>query len=174
MVVKDLKISLRTKLTLSHVATALICVALISLFSNILLERRFQDYIKSNQEKKNKELVSLFYNNYKSNERWNTDSIQDIGIYALEQGMIVEVRDQSGNIIWNAMSYNNGWCNQMLEHMANDMYSRYPNWEGKLEQVNYPIFHEGKRSAVLMSDTMVLFILTIMIWHLSAHLIVYL
>lgn len=145
MVVKDLKISLRTKLTLSHVATALICVALISLFSNILLERRFQDYIKSNQEKKNKELVSLFYNNYKSNERWNTDSIQDIGIYALEQGMIVEVRDQSGNIIWNAMSYNNGWCNQMLEHMANDMYSRYPNWEGKLEQVNYPIFHEGEK-----------------------------
>ncbi|HNU80177.1 MAG TPA: two-component sensor histidine kinase, partial [Bacillota bacterium] len=137
-----MKVSLRTKLTLSHVATALICVALISLFSNILLERHFQDYIRSNQEKRNKELVSLFSSNYQSNGQWNAESVQDIGIYALEQGMIVEVRDQSGSIIWNAMSYNNGLCNRMLNHMANNMYSRYPNWEGKLVQVSYPVFYK--------------------------------
>jgi len=145
LAVRDLKVSLRTKLTLSHVATALICVALISLFSNILLERHFQDYIRSNQEKRNKELVSLFSSNYQSNGQWNAESVQDIGIYALEQGMIVEVRDKSGNIIWNAMSYNNGWCNRMLDHMASNMFSRYPNWEGKLVQVSYPVFYKGEK-----------------------------
>ncbi|MEA4849312.1 MAG: ATP-binding protein [Clostridiaceae bacterium] len=140
-----MKVSLRTKLTFSHVATALICVALISFFSNMLLERNFQDYIKSNQEKRNKELVSLFSNSYQSNEQWDPGSIQDIGVYALEQGMIVEVRDQSGNIIWDAVSYNNGWCNQMLAHMAENMYSRYPNWEGEVIQASYPVFYKEEK-----------------------------
>ncbi len=138
-----MKISLRTKLTLSHVATALICVALISFFSNILLERHFQDYIKANQEKRNKEMVSFFSNNYQRNGQWDAESIQDIGIYALEQGMIVEVRDLSGNTVWNAMTYNNGWCNQMLSHLTENMYTRYPNWEGKLIQTSYPVFYKG-------------------------------
>ncbi|KUO76893.1 MAG: histidine kinase [Clostridia bacterium BRH_c25] len=138
-----MKVSLRTKLTLSHVATALICVALISFFSNILLERYFQDYIKSNQEKRNKELVSLFFNNYQRNEYWDAESIQDIGIYALEQGIIVEVKDLSGSSVWDAMTYNNGWCNQMISHMTENMYSRYPNWEGKLIQTSYPVFFKG-------------------------------
>jgi signal transduction histidine kinase len=138
-----MKISLRTKLTLSHVATALICVALISLFSNILLERYFQDYIKSNQEKRNKELVSLFSSNYQRNGLWDAESIQDIGIYALEQGVIVEVRDLSGSIVWDAMTYNNGWCNQMISHMTENMYSRYPGWKGKLIQTSYPVFYKG-------------------------------
>jgi len=143
LVVSDMKVSLRTKLTLSHVATALICVALISFFSNILLERYFQDYIKSNQEKRNKELVSLFFNNYQRNEYWDAESIQDIGIYALEQGIIVEVKDLSGSSVWDAMTYNNGWCNQMISHMTENMYSRYPNWEGKLIQTSYPVFFKG-------------------------------
>jgi signal transduction histidine kinase len=137
-----MKVSLRTKLTLSHVATALICVALISFFSNILLERHFQDYIKSNQEKKNKELVSLFSYNYQRNEQWDVKSVQDIGIYALEQGMIIEVKDSTGSAVWNATTYNNGFCEQMLAHMNHNMYSRYPNWKGELIKTSYPVFYK--------------------------------
>lgn len=140
-----MKVTLRTKLTLSHVATALICVALISFFSNILLERHFQDYIKSNQEKRNEELISLFTNNYQRNGQWDTESVEDIGVYALEQGMIVQVRDSSGSVVWDAMTYNNGWCNEMLAHMTENMYSRYPNWEGELVQASYPVHYGGKQ-----------------------------
>ncbi|HYE84471.1 MAG TPA: HAMP domain-containing sensor histidine kinase [Clostridia bacterium] len=138
-----MKVTLRTKLTLSHVTTALICVALISFFSNILLERYFQDYVKSNQEKKNKEVVSLFSYNYQRNEQWDAKSVQDIGVYALERGMIVEVKDLSGSTIWDAMSYNNGWCEEMLTHMTQNMYSRYPNWKGELIETSYPVFYKG-------------------------------
>lgn len=138
-----MKISLRTKLTLSHVATAMICVALISFFSNTLLERHFQDYVKSNQEKRNKGLVSLLSNNYQRNEKWDVENIQDIGIYALEQGMIIEVKDIAGRNVWDAMTYNNGWCNQMIAHLTKNMYSRYPNWKGRLIQTSYPVFYKG-------------------------------
>lgn len=140
-----MKVSLRTKLALSHVATALICVALISCFSNILLEKHFQNYIKSNQDKRNKEIVSLFANAYQHNEHWDAESIQDIGVYALEQGMIVEVKDQSGSNVWDATSYNNGWCNQMISHIIKNMYSRYPNWEGKQIKISYPVFYKGRQ-----------------------------
>lgn len=138
-----MKVSLRTKLTLSHISTALICVALISIFSNIILERYFQDYVKSNQEKKNTEVVSLFSYNYERNEQWDVESLQDIGIYALERGMIVDVKDSSGNTVWDAMTYNNGWCEQMLAHMTQNMYSRYPNWKGELVSTSYPVFYKS-------------------------------
>lgn len=138
-----MKFTLRTKLTLSYVATALICVSLISFFSNILLERHFQDYVKSNQEKKNKEVVSLISNSYQRNEKWDAKSVEDIGTYALERGMIIEIKDSSGNTIWDALLYNNGWCEQMLSHMTQNMFSRYPNWKGELIETSYPVFYKG-------------------------------
>lgn len=140
-----MKFTLRAKLTLSHVATALICVALISFFSNILLERYFQEYVRTNQEKKNKEVVSLFSYNYQRSERWDPTSVEDIGVSALERGMIVRIKDSSGNTVWDAMSYNNGLCEQMLSHMTQNMYSRYPNWEGELVETSYPIFNKGEQ-----------------------------
>lgn len=140
-----MQFSIRTKLTLSHIATALICVALISVFSNMLLEKHFQDYVKSNQEKRNKELVSLFSNNYQRNGQWDKESLQDIGTYALEQGMIVQVKDISGSNVWDAMTYNNGSSDQTITHITENMYNRYPNWEGKLIQVSYPVFDKGNQ-----------------------------
>lgn len=140
-----MKFTLRTKLTLSHVVAALICVALISFFSNILMERYFQDYVKSNQEKENNEVVSLITYSYQRSGNWDVRNIEDIGIYALERGMLVEIKDSSGNTIWNAVSYNNGWCERMLYHMSQNMFSRYPDWEGGLFESSYPIIYGGEK-----------------------------
>ncbi|MCM8900292.1 HAMP domain-containing protein [Caldicoprobacter algeriensis] len=134
-----MKYSLRTKLSLSYVSVVIVCVFLTSVLTNLFLEKQFKEYVIENQERKNKEIVFLISQQYKPGGRWNTDVIENIGINALEQGMIIKVVDSGGKVIWDAMTHNNGLCQQMLEHMARNMASRYPNWEGGYVEDKYPV-----------------------------------
>lgn len=134
-----MKYSLRTKLSLSYVSVALISVLLISVLTNFLLEKHFKEYVIQNQERKNREIVSLISQQYKPDGGWDAHVIENIGINALEQGMIIRVVDSSGRAIWDATVHNNGLCQQMIAHMARNMSSRYPNWKGGYAENKYPV-----------------------------------
>ncbi len=134
-----MKYSLRTKLSLSYISVALICVLLISILTNLSLEKHFSEYIIENQERKNKEVSFLISQQYKTGGEWDKDSIENICINALEQGMIIKVVDSSEKVIWDARLHNNDLCEQMIDHMARNMSSRYPNWKGQYVEDKYPI-----------------------------------
>ncbi len=140
-----MKSSLRTKLTVTYVSIALLCVGLISILSNVLMENQFRQYIIQNQETKNENLVQSIASQYKDDGSWHSDVIQGLGINALEQGMIVKVMNHKNNTVWDAQCYNNGMCQRMIFHMSENMYSRYPNWKGEYVEKSYPIFIEGKQ-----------------------------
>jgi two-component system sensor histidine kinase BaeS len=115
-------------------------VALISLFINVFLQNQFKDYIIKQQQQKNNELVSLVEKQYNaSNGSFNKSVIENIGVNALEQGIIMKVKDDAGKTVWDATIHNNGLCVQMLTHMSNNMLSHYPNFKGGYVQTNYPI-----------------------------------
>jgi signal transduction histidine kinase len=130
-------ISLRWKLSLSYVLVAISVVCLVSLAANFLLERQFRDYVKERQEERNRQTVALLARQYQAPGVWKETTVQAIGINALEQGMIVKVRDAGGEVIWDATRHNNGLCQQMLSHMARNMSSRYPNWNGGYTVARY-------------------------------------
>ncbi|SKB00491.1 Signal transduction histidine kinase [Caloramator quimbayensis] len=134
-----MKYRLKTKLSLSYIFIALVCILLISVFTNLYLEKNFKDYIIQNQKRKNNEIVSLIKEQYKEDGKWDTRVIENIGINALEQGMIIRVVDATGKVIWDATVHNNGMCQQMISHMANNMNSRYPNWKGGYVENTYKI-----------------------------------
>lgn len=138
-----MKYSLRNRLSLSYIVIAMICVTLISIIANLSLENQFRAYVKNNQEKRNKDIVSLISQQYHKGDGWNRDVIQDIGINALENGMIISVLDTEDKVVWNATEYNNGMCEQMLMHMTHNMSSRYPNWKGEFATSAYPVVSEG-------------------------------
>lgn len=132
-----MKYSLRNRLTLSYILISMVCVFLISIIASISLESLFRSYVKVNQGEKNQNIVNLISQQYKAGTGWNKDVIQDVGINALENGMIVSVSDTKGNLIWDATKYNSGMCEQMMVNMAHNMSSRYPNWKGEFTTVNY-------------------------------------
>jgi len=138
-----MKYSLRTKLTLTYILVAAVCVFLISIISNIYLDKYFQDYIIKSQAKKNNEIVTLITQQYDDSGKWNIYSIQSIGINALENGRIIKVQDADGRVIWDAMRYNTVMCHSMMASVEYNMYSRYPNWEGEYVKDSYPIVHNG-------------------------------
>lgn len=134
--------SLRTKLILSYILIATICVFLISLISNLYLDKHFKDYIINNQGKKNSEIVNMVSQQYNETKGWDKYSIQGIGVGALENGLIIKVKDKDDFIVWDAMLYNNGMCETMMSQMAENMYSRYPNWKGEYIENSYPIKYQ--------------------------------
>lgn len=138
-----MKPSLRTKLTLSYVTVVLISVLLISITMNLLLDKHFKDYITQNQERKNLEIVSQITQLYTDRGTWDVASIEIVCINALEQGMIIKVLDSSKTTIWDAMLHDSELCEQMLAHMAENMRSRDPNWEGNYLEKTYPIVRGG-------------------------------
>ncbi len=134
-----MKFSLRTKLSLSYVSIVLFSVLLISVITNLLLDKHFKDYITENQERKNKEIVFQVSQLYETGGKWHTEAIENICVNALKQGMIIKVVDSSDKIIWDARNHDNAQCERMLAHIAENMSSRYPNWEGKYVENVYPV-----------------------------------
>lgn len=134
-----MKFSLRTKLTLSYISVTLISVFLISIITNLLLDKHFKEYIIQNQARKNEEVASLISQQFKAEKGWNIDAIENICINALEQGMIIKVVDSSQKVIWDARLHDNALCGQMLSRMAQNMSNRYPNWEGGYVEDIYPV-----------------------------------
>jgi two-component system sensor histidine kinase BaeS len=117
----------------------LISVSLISVITNLLLDKHFKEYIIQNQARKNDEIASLIGQQYEVEKGWNLDVIEDICINALEQGMIIKVTDFSEKVIWDARLHDNSLCEQMISHMAQNMSKRYPDWDGRYVEDTYPI-----------------------------------
>lgn len=140
-----MKQSIRTKLTISYLAIAVLCVVLMGIFSNLYLESQFRSYVKANQEKRNLEIVATITHQYEMQQGFNKDIVQNIGVNALNDGLIVEVQDQEGNRIWSALAHNNGACQTMMMEIHNNMMSRYPNWKGEFKTVEYSIMSNFKR-----------------------------
>jgi hypothetical protein len=118
------KQSLRFKISLSYVLVALISVALISILTGVFIDKPFRDYVKHNQEQNIKEVTSSISRQYKSGGDWNMNVVETIGVNALEEGLIMKVKDNSGKIIWDATIHNNGMCQRIIEQMAQNVSKR--------------------------------------------------
>ena len=141
--------SLRTRLTLSYVLVALLCVLMVSVLANGVLESSFRRYVRDSQARQVQQVVAQIGTQYTGGAAsgapaadvgaWDDAGMTAIGMSALEQGMIVKVADRGGRTVWDATVHNNGLCVQMITHMAQNMASRYPNWRGSYTENAYPV-----------------------------------
>jgi len=132
-----MKYSLRTKLSFSYVAIILIGVAIVSILTNVILEKQFKEYIISQQDQNEMELALLVRQSYISEGKWDTEYLESVGMNALDSGMILKVLDSDGHIIWDTTVHNDGMCQQMLNSMRNNMQGRYGRAEGGYEEKTY-------------------------------------
>ena len=136
--------SLKRKLSFSYILVALICVVLISILANFFLEKQFKNYVIQTHEHTSQNIINSLVQQY-SSYGWNKDVIETTGINALENEIILTVKDLSGKTIWNATSYNNGMCQAMLDHMSKNMMKLYPNWKGSYKQDEYPLMKNSQK-----------------------------
>jgi len=136
---------LRSKLTLAFIFIATLLIVFTGVFGKWMLEDNFKNYVIQKQEKSNNDIVNLVSEQYMGDNLWNADVVENIGIRALEQGQIVKVNDISGKIVWDATMHNNGMCEQMLQHMSDNMSSKYPSFNGKYTVSSYPLISNSTK-----------------------------
>jgi signal transduction histidine kinase len=134
-----MRYSLRTKLSLSYVFVIVVCVLIVIVVSNALLETQFRSYVTAQQQREAQKNVSLISERYKETGSWDIPYIGNIGMNALESGMIIRVVDTDGAVVWDATTHNNGLCQQMLSNMNRNMQSRYMQWEGGYQEAEYDL-----------------------------------
>ncbi len=142
-------VSLRNKLASSYILLVLISVILIIILANLFLEKQFRNYVIKNQERRNRQLVTAISQQVNIQGEWHTQDIADLGINALEQGIILKVKDNNGRTIWDARAHNSGMCEQMITHMAENMLSRYPNWKGGYMETQYPVMRGFQKMGIV-------------------------
>lgn len=141
---------LKLKLSLSYALVALLLVALVSLFSNILLQQQFEQYVIRQQESKNAQAVAQVAALFDAGSgRFDGSGLDEVGMRALEDGLILKVADASGRTVWDAMMHNKGMCVRMLQSMADTMQTRYRNFEGAYEEKNYPVMVDAETAGTV-------------------------
>lgn len=135
-----MRYSLRTKLTISYIVVILICVAIISIAANTVFENQFRQYVIDQQEKQAAETVTMIEQRYQAVDTWDVFYLENIGMNALENGMILKVTDAENHLVWDAMVHNDGLCHQMLTNMQENMQGYFSEWEGGYEEKQYAIY----------------------------------
>lgn len=141
--------SLKSKLTLSYVMVIAICILMISGLTNFFLDKHFREYVNQNREVVNQAIVNQLANQYAKKGEWDYEDLEATGVQALENGMIIRVKDITGTSLWDATFHNNGMCQRIIEQMAQNVNRRYPFIKDSYKEIPYPVYYQLKKVGVV-------------------------
>lgn len=92
--------TIRKKLSILFVSCSVTSILLVSLFVNLTVFDKFNDYIKVNQDKSYKRIVSQFEEAYKRENKWSNDTAIELMHEAYMGNYCLTLKDKNKNIIW--------------------------------------------------------------------------
>jgi two-component system, OmpR family, sensor histidine kinase BaeS len=135
----DMKLSLKSKLSLAIALVVLLTVALISFLSNYFIQNQFKGYITNQQQKETKQIVDNISAQYDAEtDSWDVDMVHTIGMYALYDGYIVKVYNIAGRPVWDAEAGDMSLCTQVIGDISHRMMMEYPTIKGKYTTKSFP------------------------------------
>lgn len=136
--------TLRYKLTASYLLVTLIAFALIGVFANMILEKQFEQYVIKNLDEKNAAIVATLESRYTAwGGTWDVSGIENIGMSALGDGLIIRVSTEDGTVLWDAMTHNSGMCADLLQKMAENMKRQTTGFNGGYMEKKYELTVDG-------------------------------
>ncbi len=141
--------SIRSKLTLSYIFMFIAIIGITSLSAKAGLRKQFENYVMRRQEKQITEIIDLIRMKYQEDQKWDTSYLEIIGMNALQNGMIIVIKDDKDRNIWSAYEHNNGMCQAMIMNMRANMCSYSNKWNGEYQEKSYPIQNAGTQLGTL-------------------------
>ncbi|GHV46635.1 sensor histidine kinase [Synergistales bacterium] len=144
------KLSLKTQLSLNIAFVALLTVALISVVSNVFINRQFEAYVEKRQQQRIESILSDLNRQYDSaTNTWDTEFLHAIGMRALYDGYVVKVYGLRQEMLWDAEFHDMSACAQVMEDISQKMRERFPGSVGKFTVKNYDLKRNGQITAVV-------------------------
>ena len=121
---------LKHTLIIIFVILSLASTLIIGVFSNIFIKSKFNKYVMYSLDIKKEKILSDISIIYEQNNSFDQILIENVGMNALKEGLIIKVIDQNDETIWNARTHNNGMCDEILKKMSSSMHKLHPNFKG--------------------------------------------
>lgn len=135
---------LRAQLSAGFALIVLITVFLVSLVSNLCINREFEQYIAEQQKTTSEDLANGLTLQYdRESGAWNLDYIHGFGMYALNDGYILKLFDAQGNVVWDAENHDMTLCHQVMENISLRMAEKRPELEGEFVTHQYELRQAG-------------------------------
>jgi heavy metal sensor kinase len=145
-----MKRSLKTQLSLNIAFVALLTVGIISVVSNLFINRQFEAYVEKRQQQRIESILSDLNQQYNSaTKAWNAEFLHAIGMYALYDGYIVKVYGLRQEMLWDAEFHDMSACAQVMDDISQKMRERFPGSEGKFTVKNYDLKRNGQVTAAV-------------------------
>lgn len=136
-----MKKRLKTRLSAGFALIALITIFLISLAANLLINKEFEKYIKNQQETFSNDLAEALQLQYDpGTESWNLEYIHGMGMYALNDGYIIKLYANNGEIVWDAENHDMTYCHQVMNTIIARMNEERPELNGNFVTHSYPLY----------------------------------
>jgi hypothetical protein len=136
--------SLRTQLSASLLLSISLTVVLIAFFSNFLIHREFEKYVREQERVRSVNIVDDLSKQYDSLKKsWSADYVHTIGMYSLYDGYIIRLLDVDGGVIWDAENHEMTLCAQIMREISERMES-VGKGEGFIPH-SYDLTQNGKR-----------------------------
>lgn len=136
--------SLRSQLSLSILFIVLVTVGLISILSNITVNKQFEEYIINQKSTRSSYIVNDLSSQFNTQTKsWNEDYLHTIGMYSLYDGYLLTVYDSSNQVIWDAESHDMTLCKQIMKDISKRMEHRKNH--GSFTSHNYDLIQENKK-----------------------------
>lgn len=135
-----MKLKLRTQLSLALAAVALLAVGLSGLLAHFFVPAAFEAYVTQRQQQRVDDLLTnLAYTYDETTGQWNTGFIHGTGMYALQDGYILTVRDAAGAVVWDAEDHDMTLCHQVMDKISQRMQAYRPSFTGQFTSADYPL-----------------------------------
>lgn len=122
----------------------LVTVSLISLLTNITVNRQFEDYILNQKTTRSSYIVTDLSNQYDAmSQKWKEDYLHTIGMYSLYDGYLLTVYDSSNQVIWDAESHDMTLCRQIMDEISKRMNHRKS--KGSFTAHSYDLTQNGEK-----------------------------
>lgn len=139
-----MKRNLRSRLSGGFAGIVLVTVALVSLLANLLINRQFERYVERQQKEFADNLAVSLGDQYEEGSgQWNPDYVHGFGMYALNDGYIIQLYDKNGKTVWDAQNHDMTLCHQIMNGIFLRMQSLTPRAAGDYVTQRYELSKNG-------------------------------
>jgi len=146
-------ISLANRLALTYSLFVCLALGILALVINAFTGMFFNALIKKNITVKSVEIASVIERLYNPiGMRFDTASVEAIGMHFVHEGYIVAVEDESGNTVWDARSCDMQQCMDVISEVGVRMEGRF-NQPGAMRTDLYPLNYGDRHVGTVSIET---------------------
>ena len=117
----------------------IVTILSIKLFVNTIFKDSFEKYVDDSNKVEVNHLIEFDLKNLYTNESWNTEFIENLGIEVIRKGIAIEIYDKNDNKVWSVFEDEKVLSDKTLNDISKNMKSIEKQWDNYFEELKVDI-----------------------------------